>query len=467
MVRRKNPRGKLKNCAVARCTTKLKNSEFPQHYLNVHESDTGRFECSGCGYQCSNSDICIQNHIDEIHEEEENAEASFNPFRKQNLPRITNQHTDQCRDDRVKVKVKSKAPKKVSQEREKVEMRTITVSMNSQPRVVIPAGNMNTQTENVVRAKKSRVITNENNANKRRSNEVEQVDVEVTPKRRKPDEAGTSTKTRNTARGSVQAGKGKSKKLNGSVITSKTPGEVFRQVVFGDDDEDDTADNDAETRQMQRSLETESEARGSGLNDQSDDSDNDGGDINYDADSDREQIMDPPIQRVEESQLSDAELTRRRVEKDRKAYIESFTKAHDDYTVLEFDNLMLELLERWTDNQRQTTEDLIENVGQRDPHMMFLKDMVCPENMGDETYIEAVHECVVESSKRLQIHFINFLISSSKRFKEELARKIWRTLMTKAAEYRFDELKKVDENVLKEKVLALRVLSDAYRKAME
>ena len=128
---------------------------------------------------------------------------------------------------------------------------------------------------------------------------------------------------------------------------------------------------------------------------------------------------------------------------------------------------MLELLERWTDDQRQTTEDLIESVGQRDPHVMLLRDMVCPENIGDETYIDAVHECVVASSERLQIHFANFLIISSKRFKDELARKIWKTLMIRAAEYRFDELKKVDENVLREKVLALRVLSDAYRKAME
>ena len=468
MVRRKNPRGKLKNCAVARCTAKLKNSEFPQHYLNVHESDTGRFECSGCGYQCSNSDICIQNHIDEVHEEEENAEASFNPFRKQNLPRITNQHTDQCRDDRVKVKVKSKAPKKVSQEREKVEMRTITVSMNSQPRVVIPAGNMNTQTENVVRAKKSRVITNENNANKRRSNEVEQVDVEVTPKRRKPDEAGSSTKTRNTARGSVQAGKGKSKKLNETVVTSETPGEVFRQVIFGDD-EDNTADNTAE-REMPEDVETEPglmsvPATGSGLSNQSDESDEDGGEFDYEEESDQEQSKAPPV--VEEAQLPPGEITRRRVEKDKKAFIEAFVKAHISYTFFEFDDLMLELLERWTNEPRQTTEELIENVGGRDPHAMFLVDMVCPANIGDEEYVEEVHECVVASAKKLHINFVYFLISSSKRFKVEVARKIWRSLMIKAAEYRFDEQRKVDEDVLKEKMLALRILCEAYRRAAE
>ena len=128
---------------------------------------------------------------------------------------------------------------------------------------------------------------------------------------------------------------------------------------------------------------------------------------------------------------------------------------------------MLELLEKWTENQRQTTEDLIESVGQRDPNVMNLVDMVCPANIGNEAYIDTIHECVIESSRKLQIHFTNLLISSSKKFRKKLGKKIWRTLMTKAAEYRFDEQKKVDESILKEKVLALRVLSDAYRKAME
>ena len=89
MARRKNnpddPREKLYNCADGECTAQLKNSEFPQHYLNIHESNTGRYECSGCEYQCSNSDICIQNHIDEVHEGED-VEASFNPFKKSEFP---------------------------------------------------------------------------------------------------------------------------------------------------------------------------------------------------------------------------------------------------------------------------------------------------------------------------------------------------------------------------------------------
>ena len=463
-----HPREKLYECQHVNCTAQLRNSDFPQHYLRAHNSDTGKFECSGCNFQCSFSDICIENHIDEVHEDEK-VEASFNPLNDHKNPRITNKHSDQCGDMVVKVKAKRKVPRRISQGNSPalVSKETVTVRMNSQARAVVTTGNMNTPTE-VVRAKKSRVIINSNSANKRRSNEVEQVDVEVTPKRRKSDEAGTSNKTRNTARGSVQAVKVKSKKLNETVLTSETPVEVFRQVIFGDD-EDNTADNTAE-REMPEDVETEPglmsvPATGSGLSNQSDESDEDVGEFNYEEESDQEQSRAPPV--VEEAQLPPGEIKRRRVEKDKKAYIEAFVKAHISYTFFEFDDLMLELLERWTNEPRQTTEELIENVGGRDPHAMFLVDMVCPANIGDEEYVEEVHECVVASAKKLHINFVYFLISSSKRFKVELARKIWRSLMIKAAEYRFDEQRKVDEDVLKEKMLALRILCEAYRRAAE
>ena len=98
---------------------------------------------------------------------------------------------------------------------------------------------------------------------------------------------------------------------------------------------------------------------------------------------------------------------------------------------------------------------------------MLLNEMVCPEGTGDETYIEAIHESVVESSRKLHIHFVRFLINSSKMFKRQLTERLWGSLMVKTAEYRYDEYKQVDESVLKEKVLGLRVLSEAYRMTLE
>ena len=474
MVRRKNPGGKLRKCIVASCTVKLKNSDFPLHYSQIHGSETGRFECSQCGYSCSNSDICIDNHIDKAHEKEDKAEASFNPKRKSDSPRITNQCTDQCRDEKVKVSGRSKAFKKDSKKvnenplpvRE-VERSShnpsIRLSKISQTRATNPAGNMNGQNGSVVRAKKSRVNSNENNVNKRKSNDGEQSNIENTPKRRKSDEAETSSGIRNTARSSVQAGKGKPNK---SVVTSETPGVEFRQAIFGDSDDEDTADNHTETRQMEGNVETENEGRSSRLNDQDEDSDNYEGDTNYDEENEQVETINPPID-VEEREPSAAERKRRREEIDREAYFESFTKAHNRYTLPMFEDLLMDLLRKWTNNPEQKTEELITNIGGKNPHVMDVNDMMCPPKFGDEALIESIHGCVLESSRRLQIHMINLLISTSVNFKGELARRIWQSLMMETAKYRYAMSEQVGENILREQILALRVLYDAYRKAME
>ena len=167
MARRKNnsndPREKLYNCADGNCKAQLKNSEFPQHYLNAHNSNTGRYECnaSGCEFLCSNSDICIHNHIDEEHDGE-NVEASFNPFKKTDFPRIKDRCTDQCGDEKVKVKGKRKVFRKVNQESDKAVVETVTISMNSRSRAAIGEGTMNSQAQNAVRVKKARVANNEN-----------------------------------------------------------------------------------------------------------------------------------------------------------------------------------------------------------------------------------------------------------------------------------------------------------------
>ena len=468
MVRRKNPGGKRKNCIVASCTMKLKNSDFPQHYSQMHGSETGRFECNKCNYSCSNSDICIDNHIDKAHEEEDKAEASFNPRREPDFPRITNQCTDQCRDEKVKVRMRSKASKKdshlpVREVEKSSQSPSIRLSMNSQARAAIPAGSMNGQNGSVVKTKKPRVNSNENNVNKRKSNDGEQSNIEDTPKRRKPDEVETSSEIRNTARSSVQAGKGKPNK---SVVTSETPGVEFRQAIFGDSDDEDTADNHTETRQMEGNVETENEGRSSRLNDQDEDSDNYEGDTNYDEENEQVETINPPID-VEEREPSAAERKRRREEIDREAYFESFTKAHNRYTLLEFEDLLMDLLRKWTDNPEQKTEELITNIGGKNPHVMDVNDMMCPPKFGDEALIESIHGCVLESSRRLQIHMINLLISTSVNFKGELARRIWQSLMMETAKYRYAVSEQVAENILRDQILALRVLYDAYKKAME
>ena len=98
MARRKNsndPRSKLHDCIVGDCKVQLKNEDFPDHYLIAHNSETGRFECNAnnCDFSCSNSDICIENHIYEVHGRG-NAIASFNPLRKRESARIKNKCTD-------------------------------------------------------------------------------------------------------------------------------------------------------------------------------------------------------------------------------------------------------------------------------------------------------------------------------------------------------------------------------------
>ena len=464
------PREKLNDCYYDNCLAQLRNSDLPQHYLKVHKQDTGKFECNGCNFQCSFSDICILNHIEEDHVDEK-VEASFNPLNDPSNPRIINKHTDQCGINMRKVKAR-KVPRKIIQgiSPTVAAMETVTVSMISQARAAVPTGNMNSPNE-VVRAKKSRVSINSNSADKRR-NDAEQSDVEATPKRRKEMqdgatssyEANTPADTPRTARSKAQAEKGRGKKSN---RVNKTPEVSTREVREAVISENNDAATENIARQIPEDVETEpiaGSSGSSGLN--SDDSDDDADDTVYDAESDQEQITSPPIQ-VEEAQLPRAEIKRRRVEKDKKAFIESFIKAHISYSYYEFNDLILELLEKWTDEPEQTTEELIENIGGRNPHVMFLREMNCPENIGDESCVDVAHECVVASSDKLHIHFVQFLITSSQRFKAELARKIWKTLVMRAAEYRFEEQIKVDEEVLKQKMLALRVLCDAYKKAAE
>ena len=455
-------RNKLHECIVEDCEAQLKNKDLPDHYLTEHGSETGRFQCNAknCDFSCSNSDICIENHILEVHGRG-NAFASFNPLRKKDLLRIRNKCTDQCGEKKVKVNGKKK---KVNQESEIVVLETVTLSMTSKSKTAIAEGT-NSQVQNATRMNKTRASNDESNSNKRRRDS----DVGETPeRRRRGDESGTSSvETPSSARNRVQAEKGKGGKGKRSKVVATasdmTSEEVRRDVI--EEDENIVANN-SHTSQRQEDIETGEGTSESGTSDQENETDEEDDTI-YDAESDQENVVDmvPPIniEEADEATVPRAELAKRRGVKNKRAFMKFFTQACEEYTLREFYDYMEVLLEQRTDNPRQSTEELIENLGNRNPHLMILNEVTFPVGAGDIAYIEAVHESIVESSRKLQIDFVRFLVKSSKKFIGHLTEKIWESLMAKTAEYMYSEHMKDDESILIEKVLGLRVLYEAYR----
>ena len=142
----------------------------------------------------------------------------------------------------------------------------------------------------------------------------------------------------------------------------------------------------------------------------------------------------------------------------------AYINSHNQYTERLYDNLLMDLISQFTANPQQSTISLIQELTQRNPHESFKDHLSCPSLMGSERNLDEVHECVILSSEKLQVHFINYLIDSSEEFRFRLAEKIWKTLMTKTATYRI-EAENGENEGLQWKVLELKCLSDAFKKA--
>ena len=89
-------------CALGDCEVILEDKEMGEHYERNHDMVGGRYECNTCGYQCSFSIDCINEHIQREHHD---ASAIFNPYAFKGVIRIRGMHTDHCEAEKMKVKV--------------------------------------------------------------------------------------------------------------------------------------------------------------------------------------------------------------------------------------------------------------------------------------------------------------------------------------------------------------------------
>ena len=92
-------------CMEENCNHMSSIRFLPNHHLAQHGNQSGRFECSLCGYRCSNKAVCILKHICRAHRKGE-AKARFNPYLNPGEHRVKTEHTDECRDEKLNVKPK-------------------------------------------------------------------------------------------------------------------------------------------------------------------------------------------------------------------------------------------------------------------------------------------------------------------------------------------------------------------------
>ena len=174
------PAEKPYECAVGDCYATLKSRMFPSHYKRVHKMQTGRYRCSSCDFMCSYQASCILQHISKKHKDEE-AVATFNPFINEESPRVKDKHTDDCAQDKLKVKV-LKPTRKVSQKGQKVKTDIVLLNMNSKKETASMRGKMNMQ------------APGGSKAGKRKFNEDQSVLLTETNKRRKSEETVSSSR---------------------------------------------------------------------------------------------------------------------------------------------------------------------------------------------------------------------------------------------------------------------------------
>ena len=482
MVRRRNrskePAEKGYECIEEGCDSVVKNRFFPEHYETHHRMRSGRFECSICGYKCSNKAVCISKHIRRVHKNSE-ARVIYNPYLNQEECRIKNEHTDECGDEKAKVKPKRirKVSKKKTTGKGKNKRQAARGSKDTINEIVVAD-----ETEEMDLPAASRCKRNL------------EPDFERPAKRKRFDNLISNSDVTSTAR---EQGKHLDLVIEeeDDVITIEEIAEEEDSEVATSDDESENEETSSKITSNQSFRGTSAENNGNNISKQNlkqgedseeeeeDDDIIDDETIDYDdAGSDEsdesgveeveienvivktEKNEDDENQEVSEANPTDEDRIRKRMEIDRHVQLVGHINAHDRYSEAMFDDLIEDLISKFTTNPKQPTTNLIEELTGRNPHELIWNKVSCPSKLGDETKINEVLESVIESANKLQVHVIELLISTSKGFKKELAKKLWKTLKLRVAVYRVDETMGNSEE-LKVKLLSLKCLHEAYKKA--
>ena len=480
MVRRRNrskePAEKGYECIEEGCDSVVKNRFFPEHYETHHRMRSGRFECSFCGYKCSYKAVCIAKHIRRVHKNSE-ARVIYNPYLNQEECRIKNEHTDECGDEKAKVKPKrTRASKKKTSGKGKNKRQAARGSKDTINEIVVadeteemdlPAAsrckrNLEPDFERSAKRKRcDNLISNSDVTNTAKEKgkhldlviEEEEEDV-ITIEEEDSEVATSDNESENEETGSKitsnQPFRGTSAENNGNNISKQN-------LKQGEDSEEEEEDDDI--------IDDETIDYDDAGSDESDESGVEEVEIeNVIVKAEKNEDSHHHSQEVSEANPTDEERIQKRMEIDRHIQLEGHIIAHDRYSEAMLDDLIEDLISKFTTNPKQPTTNLIKELTGKNPHELIWNKVSCPSKLGDETKINEVLESVIESANKLQVHVIELLISTSKGFKKELAKKLWETLKLRAAVYRVDETMGYSEE-LKVKLLSLKCLYEAYKKA--
>ena len=464
MARRRNrlnePAEKAYKCVMEECNFVLRNRFFPKHYVKHHERPTGRFVCSACDYKCSNKAICVTKHIRRAHKNSK-ARAIYNPFLNPEARRVKTEHTDECREEKLRAK-----PKRIRKVSKKKIDNCFLKNKRRSTRLSTARGSKDTTNEEIA-------VTDETKAGgKRKWKRNLNSDFERPAKKRRSDNLILNRDIPSTSRGVVHD---VMEEEDDFVETEETTEREVDEAVTNDDESDDEeVSNNITSNQSFKSISTENERnifpeqnleQGSSISSPSDDKSD-----AEDSDEAEEEVIeenDVEIQEINEVNPVDADRIRRRRGRDRVIQLMGHVTAHNNYSEAEFDDLMLELMRKFTENPKWyelPTATLIEIMTGRNPDVIFWRQLSFPSRLGDVTKINDVHECILKSADKLQVNFIEYLVNSSEKFRKDLAKMLWKTLMLRAAVYRADETIAHSEE-LKKRLLSLRCLADAYKRA--
>ena len=457
------PAERAYRCLTNNCRKKLRNRYFPEHYEEIHQLQTGRFECSSCNFMCSRQARCIIKHIKKAHKSDA-ATAIFNPFKCQEAPRIKGEHTDDCRREKLMAKVATKKARKVTARKTTAKRK----------------GKVNNQVGNSSKDTTAQEIVADETGKKRkfRRNLGTEFEEPARKRRAKKDSNPTIDSPSTSSHDDTEEIKIEYEMFVSEELTDKE----IEEIVVSDSESEDEDDNDDipvnETVNVTTGNVVAAPEQNPVLAESYDEINED--DVENELADDTEVETEPenvnfqvrlPIeqvnnqnQEVDEANLTVAELTQRRMELEKNIRLTAYINSHNQYTERLYDNLLMDLISQFTANPQQSTTSLIQELTHRNPHVSFRDHLSCPFLMGSERSLDEVHECVIQSSEKLQVHFINYLIDSSEEFRFRLAEKIWKTLMTKTATY-WIEAENGENEGLKWKVLELKCLSDAFKKA--
>ena len=440
---------------------------FPNHHLAQHGNESGRFECSLCGYKCSHKAICVVKHIRREHRKG-NAMARFNPFLNLGERRVKTEHTNECRDEKVTVK-----PKRI----QKAVGKKTSGKRRGGKKKSKPTESSKDTTKEIVVAKENAEAVPSTSGGYKRNLESE---FERPAKRKRAENSNPNDEIPSTSREVAQG----VMEEEDDVTEGDIDGFLIENESEDKDDEDDIAseqspnsestesDDDVivvEVEEIENDEEEDEDIFEDNLVDYNDSETNESDKESNEGELDR--VIKTEANN-EETQEVNASITSTREEKiqrrreiDEHMRLLGHIKAHNEYSEVLFSDLIEELVGKYTENPEKSTAELIEELLEMNPHKIQWSKISLPSRIGDETKIEDTHESVIKSAERYQVDVIEFLVNSSKRFSKQLAIMIWETLKVKTAVYRLEEETLGNGEEMKRKALVLRCLHDAYKQA--